>query len=455
MDYLPPDPFQDEYTKRPRRPLRGSLYEKNLVAEASVDQIDDDDLLIRGPGQLGERSKSVVTFTQVPLRRASRQPHHITDQVLPQPQQKPKFHWLSETLTLLLIGIAGAVAYFGIVKYTGRIHAMSILGDSSTLDNTCDAAAIHALPPMYVSCVCEQKSYQPTHKIKEEYDGLKGTFIPNFLPEIPELHDLSCDAANVALYWLSQYVQLEIDFNMNDWRLQFLLVTFYVHHKGHLWENSSGWLSNEVHFCSWKGVICSGTNDTIIGLELPNILNGHQPIPLPEELFLLTNLKLIDFANSSIGGEFPSGLYNLTDLVYLDLHHNHLTGSIGSELARLSNLRVLNLNDAGQNGKLKFELTNEFSQLTYLEELYLSNLSAVGTLPAEIQSLTDIQYLDMKNCGFSGTLPSELGLLTKLQYLNLGGSSFSSSIPDLSRLQKLGETRWHHNSTVSLTSSPI
>lgn len=90
------------------------------------------------------------------------------------------------------------------------------------------------------------------------------------------------------------------------------------------------------HVCEWKGVNCTGTNQTqVVGIVWANSsLSGS----IPKEIGLLTRLEKLDFGENDIGSSLPSELFELTKLEYLYLHSNRFSGTLSQDFGKLANL---------------------------------------------------------------------------------------------------------------------
>ena len=110
---------------------------------------------------------------------------------------------------------------------------------------------------------------------------------------------------------------------------------------------------------------------------------------IPKEVFQLTNLRGLEFANNQLR-ELPPEIGQLTTLIGLDLSGNQLS-ELPSEFWQLTNLQTLNL----RNNQLQ-ELPPELGQLTELISLDLRN-NQLSYLP---EALVNLPYLGQcLDCG--------------------------------------------------------
>ena len=133
-------------------------------------------------------------------------------------------------------------------------------------------------------------------------------------------------------------------------------------------------------------------------------------------------------------GVSTDGTGRVTDLYLTD---NSLSGEIPAELGDLTSLQNLYL---WQNS-LSGEIPAELGALTSLQILFLEDNNLSGEIPAELGGLTSLQSLYLAQNGLSGEIPAELGALTSLLTLDLQNNNLSGEIPaelgDLSSLQNL------------------
>lgn len=114
-----------------------------------------------------------------------------------------------------------------------------------------------------------------------------------------------------------------------------------------------------------------------------------------------------------ITGTLPESLFSITALQVLQVHGNQITGSIQSDIAKLQNL----------------------------QDLQLGTSNMMGDIPEELYQLTRLQILDLSYAQFEGTLSSSIGFLRdSLKRLILNDNQFYGPIPqELGQLQVIGK----------------
>jgi len=123
------------------------------------------------------------------------------------------------------------------------------------------------------------------------------------------------------------------------------LLKLYKETDGDNWYNNKGWKSDPVHTdlfalpgteCSWFGVDCDPSENTIIGLSLnANALKGK----IPGEIFGLSQLITIDLAYNHLKGDIPHQIVSLNHLKKLNIASNMLNGNIPKNIFQLDEIR--------------------------------------------------------------------------------------------------------------------
>jgi Leucine-rich repeat (LRR) protein len=229
-----------------------------------------------------------------------------------------------------------------------------------------------------------------------------------------------------------------------------------------LYNSTSGpdWLiswDTSKEITEWVGVILTGDNSQVAGINLPN----NQLIgQLPSSLSNLQKLASLDLSGNQIDGKIPLELGNLDELVILNLSKNRLSDEIPAEIGLLDDLKSLDFSENSLQG----EIPNQLGDIDSLRILDLSNNQLSGGIPSNLgnldsinslnlsdnlldlipSSLTNLQIirtLDLSNNQFSGPLPSFQGISDELQILDLHGNNFVGKIPsefgDMANLKDL------------------
>ncbi|KAJ4834810.1 hypothetical protein Tsubulata_013978, partial [Turnera subulata] len=163
--------------------------------------------------------------------------------------------------------------------------------------------------------------------------------------------------------------------------------------------------------------------------------------PLPASIVNLNNLQTLSLASNNFIGPIPPSIGNLSNLYLLDLTDNKLNGTIpvSSEtspgLDLLLNARHLRLDRNSFGGPI---LLN-FTSLTNLSELYLSNNKFTGAMP-DLSGMNLLTYVIMERTQLQGPIPDTLFSPAQLQSGNpycgktrsSNGYCISSQLPNSS-----------------------
>ena len=282
-------------------------------------------------------------------------------------------------------------------------------------------------------------------------------------------------------------------FQYSDWRLlqRFALATLFFAtggSDGH-WYNTSQWLS-DAHECDWhsgppggallktykdgdlypnNGTVCEDSSisqDRHYGSLWLN-QNGLEG-SLPDEIFLLTSLRVLAPYGNKISGTISSLVGNLHNLEAFAMGLNELSGTVPSELLSIPNLTLALMSGNHITGTLPSEVGNVRSSMRYL---WFDNNRMSGYLPTELALLSEMESLILHKNRLSmsipselgrlsssliqfwlydnfltGSLPSELGRLSRLELLTISGNLITGHLPsELGFLQNLGYLIMHDN----------
>jgi hypothetical protein len=190
-------------------------------------------------------------------------------------------------------------------------------------------------------------------------------------------------------------------------RTVLLNLYYYTQNNGSSWANGSGWGGPPGTECSWYGITCDSTGQTVVAINLAgNLLSGRLPP--------ITDLKNLE--NFNVGGS----------------RHflNTLVGPVPS-LSGLTHLRTFDACCQFFTGPIP-----SFDGLSNLERVDLgSNLGLTGTIPA-LAGSPNLQYFDVRYNELTGTIPDISGL-SDLQYFRVDVNDLTGTLPTLSEFPKL------------------
>ncbi|GAY33985.1 hypothetical protein CUMW_009100 [Citrus unshiu] len=204
--------------------------------------------------------------------------------------------------------------------------------------------------------------------------------------------------------------------------------------------------SNSV--CNWVGVTCGSRHGRVTGLSIPNlglggtipphvanlsflvslnISGNHFHGTLPNELWHMSRLRIIDWSSNSISGNLFDDMCNgLTELESFDVSSNQITGQLPSSLGDCSKLKRLSVSFNELTGRIPQNIGN----LTELMELYLNGNNLQGEFPPTIFNVSSLRVIVLANNSLFGSLPVDLcRRLPSLQGLNLRDCMTTGRIP--------------------------
>ena len=154
--------------------------------------------------------------------------------------------------------------------------------------------------------------------------------------------------------------------------------------------------------CQWEGVSCDSQTGHIVALDLPNCnlsgvlrpaallsltalerldvsFNNFSSLPIPKEMGLLKNLKLLNLSTAGFAGTVPWQLGNLWSLTGLDLTSpaSMLTSPDLSWIANLTALTNLSLNGVNLSATSS-SWGQSVSRLSLLLNVTMSNCNLTG-----------------------------------------------------------------------------
>ncbi|XP_071689067.1 probable LRR receptor-like serine/threonine-protein kinase At1g53440 [Rutidosis leptorrhynchoides] len=132
----------------------------------------------------------------------------------------------------------------------------------------------------------------------------------------------------------------------------------------------------------------------------------------------------IQLKGLNLTGALPEEFANLTFLQELDLTQNYISGSIPARFAQLP-LTILSL----LGNRISGPIPSEIGDILTLEELVLEDNLLEGPLPSNLARPPRLRRILLSANNFSGAIPESFGNLTNLEDFGIDGSTLSGRIP--------------------------
>lgn len=105
-----------------------------------------------------------------------------------------------------------------------------------------------------------------------------------------------------------------------------------------------------------------------------------------------------------------------------------LIGPIPNVIFNMSSLKLINFQDNNLTGTLPLDIHFD---LPVLEELYLDGNQLMGHIPSGLWDCRRIQFVSLTENKFTGIIPKKVGNVTLLKGLYLHDNSFTGNFPNL------------------------
>ncbi|KAL2453758.1 Leucine-rich repeat protein kinase family protein [Abeliophyllum distichum] len=171
--------------------------------------------------------------------------------------------------------------------------------------------------------------------------------------------------------------------------------------------------------------------------------------PIPDAIGSLDQLVFLSLNNNSLSGPIPSSIGNLTRLSWLDLSYNKLSDTIPVASATASGLDML-------SNARHFHLSNNLLSGSIPDQLFSSNMKLIhtifdhnqlsGNIPSTLGSVKTLEIIRLDWNFFDGSVPPNLSNLTNMNELYLSNNKFTGNMPNLTGMNFLHYVDLSNNS---------
>ena len=213
---------------------------------------------------------------------------------------------------------------------------------------------------------------------------------------------------------------------------------------------SDNWLTKEVARQVGKNNIKNLTDSDFESITEIDLSSQNLSGDIPDELYLLTNLKRLKLSSNKLTGTLSSSIGNLINLEYFNISSNGLTGTIPNEIGLCTKLTWFDISRnkfSGEiplsvgglvrmasfnvgNNALTGNIPKEIGNWKSAESIYFHNNKFTGNIPKEIEGLVHLVNLYLYNNDLFGSLNINFSGFTKLRDLQLHKNAFTGTIPN-------------------------
>jgi hypothetical protein len=167
-----------------------------------------------------------------------------------------------------------------------------------------------------------------------------------------------------------------------------------------------------------------------------NLFHGH----IPQELCLLSSLKIMNLTENDFSGAIPQCLENLSNYNDGEIVESYgdqmVLVSKGSKRLYYNQIIYLVYSIDLLANRLSKEISDNITSLLRLVNINLSMNHLTGRIPQKTWNLHMLETLDLSGNELYGPIPKSLSSLNFLSHLNLSFNNLSKKILSGNQLQK-------------------
>ncbi|CAB9508343.1 Leucine Rich Repeat [Seminavis robusta] len=246
----------------------------------------------------------------------------------------------------------------------------------------------------------------------------------SYLPDYTSVEEMSETSAQ-AFQWVLDDPNLD-EYLLEEWRAvqRFALASLYYATNGDKWISNDHWLSYNVSECEWFanqdwGIEANEKRQ----LAFLNAIYDFPDGPCGNDNSTEYHYLMLGF--SRLQGSLPQDLYLLTNLRWIYILGNQLTGTISTSIGTLTHLEAFGVPANGFSGTLPTEL----GLLTSMNGFFIFQNKFSGTIPTELALATSLNGAILDFNQLNGHIPSELGTLPALLLLHAHSNQLSGMVP--------------------------
>ncbi|CAB9531979.1 expressed unknown protein (Partial), partial [Seminavis robusta] len=208
---------------------------------------------------------------------------------------------------------------------------------------------------------------------------------------------------------------------------RFALATFYYSTGGSQWDAKDNWLTyNDVHECDWFSKNTYGFIPLAFTVPRPLFVNESVTGPIDGVPCKDQQYEHLWLNHNGMYGQIPEEMYLLTNLKSISLDRNDLTGTISANIGQLTRLEELDLYSTSVDGTIPSEIG-----LLPLKVLFLIVNLLSGQIPSEVGLLTELRQVLLDTNLMTGPIPPEMAFLSKLEKFSIWQNAITGSVPNV------------------------